>query len=157
MLDWRRLPLVGWLLDRLGRMKLAGAVVPMALDVVFLGRGRNFRGVAAQLADSLEHDLGAPSYPLTSPSIPICRPASLRISPTRFRSPGKTNTVKGQTRKSSQKSTKCTPPLPRCTRMTFPVMHRVAPMWSRASEKGTHCPKLTAPQNDHEDDGREKG
>jgi hypothetical protein len=31
----------------------------MTLDVILFRQGRNFRGVAAQLADSLQHDLGA--------------------------------------------------------------------------------------------------
>src|SRR6201987_2060426 len=56
------------------------------------------------------------------------RPSNRRPSPICFRSPGKTTTVKGQTRKSSQKSKKWTPPFPSLTCKTFPRTQRVAPM-----------------------------
>src|ERR1700740_3121949 len=99
-----------------------------------------------------------PSYPLTSPSISICFPLSCRTSPTCFRSPGNTTTVKGQTRKSSQKSKKCTPPLPSFTCKTFPVMQRLAPMCFWASEKGMHgrWTKARKDQREQNENPREK-
>src|SRR4029077_10264178 len=140
----RRLFPVGGLLTCLRRVELSCAVVPVALDVVLLGQGRNFRGVAAQLADPLEHHLGPAvvsldlSLDLDLPSRQTADVAHL------FQIAGEDDYGKGTDPKIFAEIEEVHAALALLHTNDFSGDAPRAPMWSRAWEKGTHCAKLAA-------------